>query len=79
MEILAKHIEARSFGMNEEEAAERAIFVLVKKERLGPPQREYCLTYKSKVAADAQCRMFNSAQTRWVYSVESTHFSGPMD
>jgi hypothetical protein len=78
--IRADVIQARSFGMEEDEAEARAIFVLIKREKNNPQADDaYVLTYRDRDAAFENCRSMNdSSGGRYVFKVRETHFSGPM-
>jgi len=64
--------------MSEEEAAARAVYVLVKQELWNPDSaKEYMLVFQDKKAAYRTCAQLNVTRTRYRYSVLSTIFSGP--
>ena len=78
--ITVAQIQARSFGMDEDEAQARGIFVIVKKERDNPRAGElYCLTFRDRDAAYDNCRRMNNSGGQWIFKVRETHFSGPYE
>jgi len=78
LEIRVKDIEIKSFGLDEEEARLRTVFVLLKTKKTDPHgMREYVLVYQDKRAAERTCDQFNNGQSRYVFSVMETIFSGP--
>jgi hypothetical protein len=77
--ITTAQIASRSFGMDDDEATARAVFVLVKREKNNPRAEDiYMLTYRDRDAAFENCRTLNNLGGTYLYKVRSTHFSGPM-
>lgn len=78
-EIRVDQIACASFGMDEKEAAEKAIYVVVKIEKADPQgKREYVLVFRDKDAAYKLAADFNRQVEKYAYYVLPTHLSGPV-